>query len=117
MLTDYIEAAMRHAEYEDLGEEGWYGRIPGFDGLWANASSREDTIAELRSTLEDWLILGLRHGDLLPVVDGIDLNERGIAAMQSDLESRRFDEILDVTFAEKPMTEEERAFAEKALYG
>jgi hypothetical protein len=30
---------------------------------------------ELRSTLEDWLLVGLKLGHRLPVLDGIDLNE------------------------------------------
>jgi hypothetical protein len=27
------------------------------------------------STLEDWIIVGLKLGHILPVIDGIDLNE------------------------------------------
>jgi hypothetical protein len=30
---------------------------------------------ELHSTLEDWLLLGLKLGHALPVIDGIDLNQ------------------------------------------
>jgi len=30
---------------------------------------------ELRSTLEDWVLLGLKLGHSLPVISGIDLNE------------------------------------------
>ncbi|HSU52767.1 MAG TPA: type II toxin-antitoxin system HicB family antitoxin, partial [Candidatus Dormibacteraeota bacterium] len=31
---------------------------------------------ELRSTLEDWLVVGLRLGHTLPKLAGIDLNSR-----------------------------------------
>jgi len=31
---------------------------------------------ELRSTLEDWIVVGLKLGHELPVVAGIDLNKR-----------------------------------------
>jgi predicted RNase H-like HicB family nuclease len=79
MLTAYLNAAMSHAEYEDLGDEGWYARIPGFAGLWANATTLDDVRQELRSTLEDWLLIGLRLGHTLPVVDGIDLNIQRVA--------------------------------------
>jgi predicted RNase H-like HicB family nuclease len=78
MLTDYLEAAMRHAEYKDLGDEGWYGRIPGLEGLGASAPTREEIESELRSALEDWVLVGLRLGHDFPVVDGIDLNVRSI---------------------------------------
>ena len=30
---------------------------------------------ELRSTLEDWILVGLRLGHKLPVIAGIDLNK------------------------------------------
>jgi len=30
---------------------------------------------ELRSTLEDWILVGLKLGHPLPVIDGIDLNK------------------------------------------
>lgn len=75
MLTKYIEAAMRHAEYEII-EDGnsFYGHIAGLDGLWANASTLEACRDELRSALEDWLLLGLAWNDTIPVADGIDLN-------------------------------------------
>ena len=38
MLTQYIQAAMRQAKYEILSDDGsFYGEIPGFQGVWANA--------------------------------------------------------------------------------
>jgi predicted RNase H-like HicB family nuclease len=79
LLTDYLDAAMHNAEYEDLGDEGWFARIPGFAGLWASGSTRDEACQELRSTLEDWLLIGLRLGHPLPVVDGIDLNVQHVA--------------------------------------
>jgi predicted RNase H-like HicB family nuclease len=75
MLTKYIEAAMRHAEYEIIEDDhSFYGHISGLDGLWANAATLEACRDELRSALEDWLLLGLAWNDTIPVVDGIDIN-------------------------------------------
>jgi len=74
MLTKYIEAAMRHAEYEIIeDDQSFYGHIPGFSGLWANASTLEACREELQSTLEDWILIGIRRKIALPVVEGIDL--------------------------------------------
>ncbi len=40
MLTSYIRAAMRQARYEILPDDGtFYGEIPGFDGVYANANT------------------------------------------------------------------------------
>lgn len=80
MLTKYIEAAMRHAEYEMIEDNNsFYGHIPGMDGLWANAATLEACRDELRSGLEDWLLLGLAWNDAIPVIDGIDINVRAKA--------------------------------------
>ena len=61
MLTDYIQAALRRAKYEILVEDQtYYGSIPGFQGVWANAGTLEVCREELREVLEDWIVLGLR---------------------------------------------------------
>jgi predicted RNase H-like HicB family nuclease len=73
MLTNYIHAALRQAKYEIIEGGQYYGEIPGFDGVWASTSTLEACREELRETLEDWLVLGLRMGHSLPVVDGINL--------------------------------------------
>jgi len=73
MLTSYIRAAIRLAKYEILEDHTYYGEIPGFQGVWANADSLDTCRDELQNTLEDWLILGLRLGHELPVVAGINL--------------------------------------------
>jgi predicted RNase H-like HicB family nuclease len=74
MLTDYIRAAMRLAEYEILDDGTFYGEIPDFQGVYANAETLEVCREELQEVLEGWIILGLRLGHSLPVVDGIQLD-------------------------------------------
>lgn len=74
MLTDYIAAAMRRATYKQLeGGEGYFGEIPGLDGVWAAADTLEEAREDLRQVLEGWLVLGLRLGHPIPALDGIDL--------------------------------------------
>lgn len=73
MLITYIHQAMRMAKYEILEDGQYYGEIPGFQGVWAQAGDLESCREELQSALEDWLMLGLRMGHNLPVVAGIQL--------------------------------------------
>jgi predicted RNase H-like HicB family nuclease len=74
MLTAYIQAAMRHATYEILEEnEGFYGEIPGLQGVLGSAPTLEGCREDLQAALEGWLLLGLRLGHTIPPVDGIDL--------------------------------------------
>lgn len=74
MITKYIQAAMRHAVYEILEDGSFYGEIPDFQGVYANADNLEDCRTELQEVLEGWIVLGLKLGHQLPVVDGIHLN-------------------------------------------
>jgi predicted RNase H-like HicB family nuclease len=61
MITSYIHAAMRRAVYEILEDGTYYGEIPGFQGVYANADNL-DCREELQEVLEGWLALGLRLG-------------------------------------------------------
>ena len=74
MLTEYLRAAMAKAHYELLdGHEGFYGEIPGFQGVYAQAETLEGCRDELASTLEDWLLFRISRHLSIPVVDGMDL--------------------------------------------
>ena len=73
MLTNYIQAAMHRATFEALDDGTFFADIPEFDGLWASAKTLSDCRDELQEVLEGWIILGLRLGHTLPVVNGIDL--------------------------------------------
>ena len=74
MLRNYIQAAMRRAKYEILPDDGtFYGEIPGFAGVWANAETLEACREELEEVLEEWVLLGVSRNHPLPIVDGIEL--------------------------------------------
>ena len=74
MLTDYINAAMRRAKYKILDEdEGFWGEIPGLQGVWANADTLEECRDELQSALEEWIVFGLQFNDPFPEVDGLTI--------------------------------------------
>ncbi len=80
MLTEYIRAAMRQATYKILDDDGtFFGSIPSCQGVWSNAATLEACREELQEVLEEWILIGLRHGDPLPVIDGIDLNGKNAA--------------------------------------
>jgi predicted RNase H-like HicB family nuclease len=74
MLTDYIDAAMRHAQFKILPDDGnYFGEIPGFQGVWAYAPTIEECREELREVLEEWIVYRLTERLRLPTVDGIEL--------------------------------------------
>ena len=80
MLRAYLGSAMARARFERLeGDEGYYGEIPGLDGLWASAASLDACREELASALEDWVVAGLQLGHELPSIDGVTLSAPRIA--------------------------------------
>jgi predicted RNase H-like HicB family nuclease len=58
-----------------LDDGSYAGEIPKLKGVAAFGPSLRECENELRSTLEDWILVGLRLGHKLPVVAGIDLNK------------------------------------------
>ncbi len=74
MLSEYLRAALARAHYElQGGGEGFYGEIPGFQGVYAQADTLEACREELASTLEDWLLFRISRHLPTPLLDGMDL--------------------------------------------
>jgi predicted RNase H-like HicB family nuclease len=78
MLTDYIRAAMLAAHYEPMDDghddERFWANIPACRGVWAAGPTIEQVRDELQEVLEDWLLVRMRRGLEIPVIEGIDLN-------------------------------------------
>jgi predicted RNase H-like HicB family nuclease len=74
MFDEYLAAGMKLAHYELLNDnEGFYGNIPGAQGVWGNAQTLEECREELYSALEEWVLLSIRLGHELPEFNGIRL--------------------------------------------
>jgi predicted RNase H-like HicB family nuclease len=82
MLIEYIHSAMTKSTYEKLEDGTYSGKISQCPGVMAFGETLYKCQEELRSALEGWLIVKLRHGDKLPVIGGINLN-RKLAASQA----------------------------------
>ena len=78
ILSDYIDHAMAAADYDKLADGTYAGEIPPCKGVVAFASTLAECEHALRSTLEDWLFLGLRLGHPIPVLSGVDLNREPV---------------------------------------
>jgi predicted RNase H-like HicB family nuclease len=74
MLRQYIRGAMGQARDEILDDDGtYYGEIPGFEGVYANAESLEACRDELEEVLEEWVLFRVSQNLSLPTVDGIEI--------------------------------------------
>jgi len=66
---------MAQAVYDKLTDGTFSGRILPCKGVVAFGTTLQECQSELRSTLEDWMLVGLKLGHALPVIAGIDLNQ------------------------------------------
>ena len=74
MLTSYIRAAMHMAKYEILFDDGsFYGEIPDFEGVYANAATLEACREQLAEVLEEWILFRIAKDLSLPTLEGIEL--------------------------------------------
>ena len=75
ILSEYIALALDKATYDKLEDGTFAGRIPSCPGVVAFADTLPRCEEELRSTLEDWILVGLKMGHPLPVIDNVNLNQ------------------------------------------
>ena len=67
VLTEYVNQLMAHAVYDKLEDGTYAGRITECKGVVAFGATLRECEDELRSTLEDWIQVGLMLGHPLPV--------------------------------------------------
>lgn len=75
-LTAYFEAAMELAHYEKLDDGTYAGEVTKLPGVAAFGGNLKECERQLRSVVEDWVLVGLKMGHPLPKLAGIDLNKR-----------------------------------------
>lgn len=76
MLDEYIQKALEIAKYKYLEDSSWYADIDGFQGVWANGITVEECRRELKEVLEEWLLLKIRDGDIIPPIKGTEIRIR-----------------------------------------
>ncbi|HOF89117.1 MAG TPA: type II toxin-antitoxin system HicB family antitoxin [Armatimonadota bacterium] len=80
MLLKYLQAAMHQAHYEILADDqSYYGEIPGFAGVYANADTLEACRDELEEVLEEWLFFRISHHLPLPIINDMELKIKDVA--------------------------------------
>lgn len=74
-LESYADAAMECAVVRKTDAGTFIAEIPGFDGVWTDGKTEEETIVELREVLLDWIEIKTgAGGGGIPVIAGLNLN-------------------------------------------
>ena len=74
MLSEYIDEALKCALYEIIeDEEPYYGEIPQIKGVWASGETLEECRANLKETLDNWILLAVRRSLYIPPINGYEV--------------------------------------------
>jgi len=93
ILSEYVERAMAEALYDKLEDGTYTGRIPTCKGVVAFGATLRECQEELRSTLEDWILVGLKLRHHLPVIADIDLNREPVHESVGPCKCRDFSRV------------------------
>jgi predicted RNase H-like HicB family nuclease len=89
ILSEYVSQAMAQAVYDKLEDGTFAGRIPLCVGVIAFAATLRECEEELQSTVEDWILVGLKLGHPLPVIGNIDLSKEPICEPMETVSTSR----------------------------
>ena len=76
--------------YDKLEDSTFAGRIPQCKEVVAFETTLRECEDELCSTLEDWILVGLKPGHPLPVIAEIDLNKEPSYEPMDAVQAARF---------------------------
>ncbi|MFN0138885.1 MAG: type II toxin-antitoxin system HicB family antitoxin [Pyrinomonadaceae bacterium] len=62
----YVRSALRKAQYTEMEDGTFFGKIPSCRGAVAFGKTRRECAKELRSTLKDWIYIGKQLGHEIP---------------------------------------------------
>lgn len=75
IVEQYAYAALKRAIFEQLQDGTISGYVPECRGVFAFGADVHACAVDLFARLEDWVRVTLAHGNCLPAIDGIDLNQ------------------------------------------
>ncbi len=70
MFSEYIEAALRRAKYETLGNGTYMATVDSLQGVIATGETIEACRVDLIEVIEEWITVRLQRGLGIPAVDG-----------------------------------------------
>ncbi|MEI8004053.1 MAG: type II toxin-antitoxin system HicB family antitoxin [Methanothrix sp.] len=68
MFSEYIQAALKLAEYDTLEDGSYVATVEGLQGVIAIGDTIEECRNDLIEVIEGWIALRLRLGDLIPQI-------------------------------------------------
>jgi predicted RNase H-like HicB family nuclease len=80
-LEQYIEAALKSAEYERDEDGVVIAEVPQAQGFYAQGDTFEEARENLRDVIEGHLVLALQLGWPIPTIEGVIIEEQDAEAL------------------------------------
>jgi len=74
MFAEYIQAALRRAEYKVIGDGTYMATVEGLRGVIAIGDTVEECRQDLIEVVDGWVALRLKMGDSVPPIDGVTID-------------------------------------------
>ena len=71
MFSEYIQAALEHAEYDTLENGSHLVTVQGLQGVIAIGDTIEECRKDLIEVIEEWIAIRLQRGFAIPAIDGL----------------------------------------------
>ena len=78
IFSDYVRSALKTADVMRREDDTFCAVIPDCQGVIGFGDSMAECIDNLQSTLESWVLLKLKTGQILPQVGGVNLNQEPV---------------------------------------
>ena len=76
MLIEYINEALRRANYEIIDDENpYYGEIKDLKGVWATGKTLEECRGNLKEVVEGWILLSVKQQLPIPQLGEYKIQE------------------------------------------
>lgn len=80
-LSQYVEAALKQAEYERDEDGIVIAQVPGASGFFAQGDTFEEARENLQDVIEGNVLLALQLGLSIPNIAGVTIEERDAEAI------------------------------------
>lgn len=77
-ISQYVQAALKHAVYEPDEHGVIVARVPGMQGFFSQGETFEDARENLRDAIEGNLTLALQMGLPIPSLDEVTIEEQDV---------------------------------------
>jgi predicted RNase H-like HicB family nuclease len=74
MFAEYIQAALKRAEYVALEDGTYMATVEGLRGVIAIGDTIEESRQDLIGVIEGWVALRLKMGDTVPPIDDVTID-------------------------------------------